>query len=160
MNFKPTDEPAAQRSLTIAREFKAPARLLFRAWSECEQLKKWFGPVGYPVTLCELDFRVGGSFRFAMTGPDGTQNTPFGGAYWEIVPDRKIVYDNGFEPPGDERMLVTITLDERDGRTTMTYHTEFCSIAMYESHTAAGIEEGINSGLDQLADVAAELTRG
>ena len=50
---------------------------------------KWFGPKGWPVTMCEMDFRVGGSFRFAMTGPSGKQNTPFGGEYREIVPNRE-----------------------------------------------------------------------
>jgi len=59
--------------------FDAPARLLFKAYSTREQLVKWFGPEGWPLTLCEMDFRTGGRFRFAMTGPDGVQNTPFGG---------------------------------------------------------------------------------
>jgi len=72
-------EPEADRELTITRSFDAPARLLFLAWSKPEHLKKWFGPVGYPVTMCEMDFRKGGQWRAAMTGPSGTQQTPFGG---------------------------------------------------------------------------------
>ena len=64
---------------------------------------QWFGPKGWPITLCEMDFREGGRFRFAMTGPDGKQNTPFGGEYLEIVPNRKIVYDNAFELPDAPR---------------------------------------------------------
>ena len=95
-------EPAADRTVTIARTFDAPARLLFEAYSTPKHLMKWFGPVGWPLTLCEVDFRVGGRFRFAMTGPDGVQNTPFGGEYLEIIPDRKIVFDNGFLLPEGE----------------------------------------------------------
>ena len=49
---------------------------------------KWFGPVGWPVTMGEVDFRKGGRWRMAMTGPSGQQNTPFGGEYLEIVPNR------------------------------------------------------------------------
>ena len=147
------NEPESEREVTITRVYDAPARLLFEAYSKPEHIKKWFGPKGWPVTLCEMDFRVGGSFRFAMTGPSGKQNTPFGGEYREIVPDRKIVYDNGFETKGAGRMLVTVTFDEgKDGKTTLTIHTLFQSIAMRNSHVSRGFEQGTNSGLDQLGD--------
>jgi uncharacterized protein YndB with AHSA1/START domain len=118
---------------------------------------RWFGPVGWPVTLCEMDFRVGGKFRFAMTGPSGKQNTPFGGEYLEIVKNRKIVYDNGFETKGAGRMVVTVTFDEKDGETTLTIHTLFESVAMRNSHVSRGFEQGTSSGLDQLADLVAGM---
>lgn len=143
--------------VVITRVFDAPARLLFAAYSQPEHIKKWFGPVGWPVTLAEIDFRVGGAFRFAMTGPSGEQNTPFGGDYLEIVPDRKIVYDNGFHEPGAEKMIVTITFDEVDGKTTLTMHTQFPSREMYDIHVGGGFEVGTNSGLDQLETLMAEL---
>ena len=145
------------REVTIVRVFDAPARLLFEAYSRPEHIKRWFGPVGWPVTLAEIDFRVGGAFRFAMTGPSGEQNTPFGGEYLEIVPDRKIAYTNGFHEPGAGRMTVSITFDERDGRTTLTMHTVFDSDAMYEEHVGQGFVEGTNSGLDQLAELVARM---
>jgi uncharacterized protein YndB with AHSA1/START domain len=152
-------EPESQRQITITRVFDAPARLLFEAYSKPEHIKRWFGPVGWPVTLCEMDFRVGGKFRFAMTGPSGKQNTPFGGEYLEIVPDTKIVYDNGFETKGAGRMVVTVTFEEKDRKTTLTIRTVFESIAMYKSHTSRGFEQGTNSGLDQLGELAAEMAR-
>ena len=150
-------EPIADRELVITRVFDAPARLLFEAWSKPEHLMQWFGPVGWPLTLCEVDFRKGGRFRFAMTGPDGRQNTPFGGAYLEIVPNRKIVYDNAFETPGAQKMIVTITYDETGGKTTLTIHTLFASAAMKKKHLGAGYEQGVGSGLDQLAGVVAGM---
>jgi uncharacterized protein YndB with AHSA1/START domain len=153
------DESMSDREVVITRVFEAPARLLFAAYSTPEHVMKWFGPKGWPLTLCEIDFRVGGRFRFAMTGPSGEQNTPFGGEYLEIVPNRKIVYDNGFEEPGAERMIVTMTYDEEGGRTTLTIHTLFASMAMKEEHVGAGFVQGVGSGLDQLVDVVAELRR-
>lgn len=150
-------EPQSERQFVITRTFEAPARLLFEACSQREHLMKWFGPKGYPVTLCEMDFRVGGRFRMQMTGPDGLKHTPFGGTYREIVPDRKIVYDNGFEEPGAERMVVTMTFDEHAGKTTLTIHTLFDSIAMKNLHLGMGYEQGVGSGLDQLADLVREL---
>lgn len=150
---------SADREVIVTRRIEAPARLLFLAYSKCEHIRRWFGPVGWPVTMCEMDFRVGGRFRFAMTGPSGEQNTPFGGEYLEIVPDRRIVYDNGFESPGAERMVVTVTFDEADGVTTLTIHTVFASVEMYRLHVGAGFVAGTNSGLDQLAELAADMGR-
>lgn len=152
------NEPVSEREVTITRDFDAPARLLFEAYSKPEHIRRFFGPKGWPVTLCEMDFRVGGKFRFAMTGPSGRQNTPFGGEYLEIIPNRKIVYDNGFETKGAGRMVVTLTFDElAGGKTRLTIHTVFESIAMRNSHMSRGYEQGTNSGLDQLAELAAEL---
>jgi len=151
-------EPVSEREVTITRTFDAPARLLFEAYSKPEHIKRWFGPKGWPVTMCEMDFCVGGKFRFAMTGPSGKQNTPFGGEYLDIVPNRKIVYDNGFESEGAGRMVVTVTFDELEGgKTKLTIHTVFESIAMRNSHVSLGFEQGTNSGLDQLAELTADL---
>jgi uncharacterized protein YndB with AHSA1/START domain len=150
-------EPQVEREVIITRVFDAPARLLFKAYSTREHSMRWFGPHGWPVTMCEMDFRVGGMFRFQMTGPEGQTNTPFGGHYLEIVPNRKIVYDNGFESPGAGRMIVTVTFDEQGDQTTLVIHTLFDSIAMKNAHVGGGFEEGTGSGLDQLAELVAEM---
>lgn len=147
-------ESVARREVVITRDFDAPARLLFEAFRQPEYLKRWFGPKGWPLTLCEVDFRVGGRFRFAMTGPDGVQGAAFGGEYREIVPDRKIVY---VIDTYDEPMIVTLTFEEHSGKTTLTYHTLFGSAAMKNRHLGVGFEAGVASGLDQLAEVVAEL---
>jgi uncharacterized protein YndB with AHSA1/START domain len=154
---QPARAPAADREVVITRTFDAPARLLFEAWSRPEHIKRWFGPVGWPVTHCEMDFRKGGRFRFAMTGPGGEEGPPFGGEYLEIVPHRRIVYDNAFEAPGSEKMIVTVTFEENAGRTLLTIHTLFATAAMKNEHVGMGYVEGVGSGLDQLADVVADL---
>jgi uncharacterized protein YndB with AHSA1/START domain len=154
------NEPVADREVVITRTYDAPARLLFVAWSKPEHLMKWFGPVGWPLTLCEVDFRMGGRFRFAMTGPSGRQDTPFGGEYLEVVPHRKIVFDNAFEAPGAEKMITTVTFDEKDGRTTLTHHTLFASVAMKNEYVAMGFVQGVGSGFDQLAGVVATMKAG
>jgi uncharacterized protein YndB with AHSA1/START domain len=150
----PTD-----RTVVITRTFDAPASIVFLAMSKSEHVMKWFGPVGWPLTMCEMDFRVGGKFRFAMTGSSGVQNMPFGGTYREIVKDRRIVYDNGFEIAGAGRMIVTIDLDEKGGKTTLTMSTLFDTQAMYNEHVGMGFVQGVNSGFDQLVDVVTALHR-
>ena len=86
----------AEREVTITRVICAPARTVFAAYTAPEHMKEWFGPPGYSVTLCEMDFRGGGTFRFATTGPDAPHRAPFGGTYREIVSGKRMVYTNGF----------------------------------------------------------------
>ena len=152
-------EATIDRELVVTRDFDVPARFLFEAYSKPEHLKRWFGPKGYPLTLCEVDFRVGGRFRFAMTGPDGKQNTPFGGEYLEIVANNRIVFDNSFEEPNPRKMIMTITFEDHGGKTRLIMHTLFESKAMRDEYVGVGMEEGINSGFDQLTDVVADLKR-
>ena len=155
MTTKPDD--IADRQIVIRRDFDVPARILFLAHSKPEHVKRWFGPVGWPLTMCEMDFRVGGQFRFAMTGESGVQNAPFGGEYLVIEPDRNITYDNGFLDAGSPRFVVEIVFEERDGKTSLTMTSTFETKAIRDQHVELGFEAGVNSGLDQLGDVATEL---
>ena len=157
-------EPASLREASVSRVMNLPARYIFAAHSKPEHLRRWFGPVGYPVTFCDSDFRVGGKWRMAMTGPDGVQGPYFGGTYLEITLHSRIVYDNGFEDPSGGtmniqnagRMVMTTTFIEVAGSTTVTVSTLFASIAMKDEYL--GMAEGTLSGLDQLQDVARELS--
>lgn len=150
-------EPEADREHIISRSYDAPARLLFEAWTKPEHVMKWFGPKGWPVTMCQIDFRQGGQWRAAMTGPDGTQQTSFGGEYLEIVPNRRIVLSNGFELPGAEKMIWTVTFDEKGDKTVLTVRTLFPSIAQKAVYIGAGFQQGLGMGLDQLTGVVAAL---
>jgi len=150
---------AADLEHVMTRWFDAPARLIFEAYSKPEHLLHWFGPKPYPLALCEVDFRVGGRYRFAMKNPDGELMTPFAGKYLEIVPDKRIKYDNTFEQPGAETMVVTVDLDEQGDRTRLTLHTRFASAAQKALHLAMGYEKGVGVGYDQLADVVAGMKR-
>lgn len=150
------EEPIEDRLFIVERVFDAPAALLFEAYSTPEHLMRWYGPEDYPLTMCEVDFRVGGTYRFAMTGPDGVQMTPFGGHYLEIVPDEKIVYDDAWEGSDVPAMTITVTFTERDGRTTLRVETLFPSVAVKEKHLKMGMKEGFNSALDQLEALLSE----
>jgi uncharacterized protein YndB with AHSA1/START domain len=152
-----TTEPASERTLDIVRVFDAPANLLFLAYSKPEHVIKWFGPKDWPLTKCEMDFRVGGEFHFAMTGPNGEAGPPFGGTYREIVLNRRIVYDNGFEEFDDGRMLVTVTFVEAAGKTTLTISTLFDSVARKESYTERGYIVGTESSLDNMDELLVVL---
>ena len=138
------------RDVVVTRTIDAPARIVFEAWSKPEHIKRWFGPAPYPVTMAEMDFRVGGRYRFAMTDPKGRQMTPFGGEYLEIIPNEKIVFTDAFELPGAEEMVMTVTFDEQDGKTTVTVRTTFANLAQKATHVGAGMVEGLSLALEQL----------
>jgi uncharacterized protein YndB with AHSA1/START domain len=100
----------------------------------------------------------------AMTGPDGIQGPFFGGSYLDIVPDSRIVYDNRFEDDSASMnlqnagsMIMTTTLVEQSGTTTITVSTLFATAAMKDEYLGVGMTDGILSGFDQLDVVAREL---
>lgn len=157
--FTPGNESELDRTVVFQRVFDVPVQFVYLAHTRPEHVLKWFGPVGYPLALCEMDFRVGGKFRFAMQNPKGELMTPFGGEYLEIEQDRKISYTNGFELPNAETMRVTLSFEDLDGKTRLTMKTVFSSVNMKQNHLVAGFEGGVNSGLDQLRDVATALAQ-
>jgi uncharacterized protein YndB with AHSA1/START domain len=152
-----TDSSTADRELVITRAFDVPARFVFEAYTKPEYLKRWFGPGDWPLTMAEVDFRVGGRYRFCMTGPNGEHDQPFGGEYLEIVPNKRIKFTNAFEAPGSETMIMTVTLDETDGKTLLTLHTLFASKAMMDRYIGMGFKQGTEMGYDQLVPVLTEM---
>ena len=162
----PPNEPENLRTASVARLIPLPAKYIFLAYTKPEYLMRWFGPVGYPVTFCESDFRIGGKWSMAMTGPDGVQGPLFGGTYLDITPNARIVYDNAFEDgvggkmnlQSAGKMVMTTTFAEIAGATTVTVTTLFATVAMKDEYLGVGMTEGILSGMDQLAVVAQKLS--
>ncbi|MGB5080605.1 MAG: SRPBCC domain-containing protein [Burkholderiales bacterium] len=64
--------------MTLSRVFDAPRELVFRVWSDPGHLKQWWGPKGFTLPGCEMDFRTGGAYRFVMRGPDISGPRPTG----------------------------------------------------------------------------------
>src|SRR5260370_8969355 len=109
----PTD-----REIVLTRVFDAPRTLVFDAFSKPELLKRWFGPRGWSLVVCEVDLRVGGTFRFVLRGPDG-RDMGMRGVYREIVPPERSVHVESFDDyPGEP--LVTAVLVGQGGKTTFT----------------------------------------
>jgi uncharacterized protein YndB with AHSA1/START domain len=92
--------PPDQPTITMERDFAAPPAIVFRAFSEADALKQWYGPDGFTITLIAMDFRVGGLLRFTMHAPDGT-NFPNRIRYREIVPGKHLAYRHGVDADND-----------------------------------------------------------
>ncbi|MGA8051592.1 MAG: SRPBCC domain-containing protein [Burkholderiales bacterium] len=104
--------------LNLSREYPVAPDKVWRAWTEPEAVKRWWGPgSGEPVSLAELDVRVGGRFRIVFGGPDGQAHECIG-VYREVVPGRKLVFTWTWPRTTPEReSLVTIEL-KAIGRST------------------------------------------
>ena len=81
---------ATDRDLVIERIFDAPRELVFDAWSKPEHLVHWWGPKDFSLPFCEIDFRVGGSYRFCMRSPEREDHW-VRGVYRDIVETERIV---------------------------------------------------------------------
>jgi uncharacterized protein YndB with AHSA1/START domain len=154
----PTDE-----QILITRHFDAPRRLVYRAWTEPELVKRWWHANRGKVTLVEIDLHVGGKWRQVMVADDGME-VGFHGEYREIVPDERIVATEVYEglPAGvseEEGATVnTVTLDESDGRTTLTLLIQAANKVSRDGIIASGMESGLQDALDLLEQTARSLT--
>jgi uncharacterized protein YndB with AHSA1/START domain len=120
----------AERELVVTRIIDAPRSLVFKAWTEAEQVARWWGPQGFVTTFCEMDIRPGGAFRCCMRSPAGTDHWKRG-VYREIVEPERIVFTFAWEDadgnPGHE-LLTTVTFGDLGAKTRLTLHQ-----AMFET---------------------------
>ncbi len=127
--------------IRMTRVFDAPRDLVFEAHSSAEHMSKWWGPRKYEVIGAEFDFRPGGRWRIVHRSPDG-EEYGFRGEFREIVPPERITWTFEFEGWPGKVSVETLTLEEHDGKTTLT------AVAVYDSVEArdAMIESGMESG--------------
>ena len=143
--------------ILLSRVFDAPRHLVFETMTKPEYVRRWWCCMdGYTMPVCEIDFRVGGKWRYVMVGTDGNE-VGFHGEYKEIVPAQRIVQTEIFEPFPDSPSLCTMTLEERDGKTyyqTLVKHT---SKEARDMHVQSGMEVGAGIALDRLEGIAQSL---
>jgi uncharacterized protein YndB with AHSA1/START domain len=148
----------ADREIVMTRVFDAPRNLVFDAFTKPELLKQWLlGPPGWSMPVCEIDLRIGGSYRYVWRrDADGTE-MGCGGVYREIVPPERLVQTERFDNPWyPGESLITTVLDEQRGKTTLT------ATMLYESRDArdgilkSGMESGVAASYDRLAELLAK----
>ncbi|GIF65954.1 ATPase [Asanoa ishikariensis] len=138
----------------MVRVFDAPLALVFDAHSSCEHVKHWWGR-GNPLD-CELDFRVGGRWRFVEHAPDG--DWAFRGEYREIQAPNRIVQTFEFEGMPGQICVETLELTEDDGKTTVTSVTRFDTKEERDGMIESGMSEGAGQSYDALAAYLAKLS--
>lgn len=148
----------SDRVILLTRSFQAPRRLVFEAMTRAEHLRRWWGPRSLTMTVCEIDARPGGAYRFVQRAADG-QEFPFKGVYREIAPPERIVFTQIFdvEPFSQYETVVTVVLSEQGGWTTLRATMEFGSVAERDGMIQSGMEPGAAESYDRLAELLQEL---
>jgi len=145
----PTD-----REVLLTRVFDAPATLVFDALTQPEWLKRWYGPTGWLLVVCEIDLRVGGAWHFVSRRPDGKQIGQLG-VYREIVKPERIVNTEQWEDWDAGETLVTTVLTERGGKTRFQSTILFPSQEVRDTVLKAGLEHGAEDEYNRLAEALA-----
>jgi uncharacterized protein YndB with AHSA1/START domain len=145
-----------ERTLVMTRIFDAPRQLVFDALTRPELLKRWYGPPGWAVVVCEIDLRVGGVFRFVTRNPRG-KDIGQRGVYRQIAAPDRLVNTESWEDWNPGELLVTTVLAEQDGRTTFTATVLFPSQEVRELLLKSGMADGATQTYDKLAELLASL---
>ncbi len=146
----------ADDQMLIEREFAAPARLVWRAVTEPDLVRRWWHAGRGEMTACEIDLRVGGRWRYAMR-PEGGEEFAFYGEFLEIVPGERVVQTETYAPFPDAPNTNTMTLVERDGVTLMRTLVQAASAQSRDMQLESGMEAGMQDAFDRLERVAIEL---
>jgi uncharacterized protein YndB with AHSA1/START domain len=138
---------AERPSLSLARSYPVAPEKVWRAWTVAEALKVWWGPgPGEPVSLAELDVRVGGRFRIVFGGADGKAHE-CAGVYREVVPNRKLVFTWTWPKTTPEReSLVTIVFRKTAGGTELEFRHE----GLFDEKVRDDHKQGWSGAFDKL----------
>jgi uncharacterized protein YndB with AHSA1/START domain len=140
----------ASRELVITRVFDAPRSVVFKAWTHPDHLKRWWGPHGFTVLSCTMDFRVGGGWSLSMQSPAGVVDRQRG-LFREIVEPERLAFTYAFEDEHGKRgheTIVTLSFADLGSKTELTLRQAvFESVAVRDDHV-----RGWGEALDHLAE--------
>jgi uncharacterized protein YndB with AHSA1/START domain len=159
--------------LLISKVFDAPRELVYKAWTDTELIKQWWGPEGFTSPSIKIDLKVGGKYVFAMHGPTGSEwdkDMYSAGVFKEIIPNQKLILTDYFSDENGEKldpseygqdpnfpseMLVTVLFEEVEGGKTKLsiIYPKPESKEQVEAMLKSGMKEGWSSSLEKMAKV-------
>lgn len=145
---------SAEKEMSLTRIINAPREMVFRAWTDREQLLKWWGPTGFTNPVCDIDAKPGGSILIHMQAPDGTVY-PMDGEFHEIVEPERLVFTSAALDKNGKRLfevLNTVTFTEEDGKTKLNLHAAVSGIRPEGKHYVEGMNEGWDQSIDRLVE--------
>ncbi|MBA3656906.1 MAG: SRPBCC family protein [Gemmatimonadaceae bacterium] len=143
------------RELVMTRSFNAPREMIFDAMTKPELLRRWMlGPDGWSMPVCNVDLKVGGSYRWVWKSDKTGAEMGMSGIYREISRPESLVNTERFDEswyPGEA--ISSQILTESSDRTTLTTTMQYESKAARDGVMASGMERGINDSYDRLEDL-------
>lgn len=157
------------KSLILEREFKAPRELVFQAFSQAEHLKHWWGPRGWSLPVCHIDFREGGVWHYCMKCEDKNQGDFYGMESWgkavyrEIIEPEKIVYVDYFSDAKGNvnedlaETLVTLIFTQTDSGTLVICRSDYATPEDLKQVMDMGMLQGITETWNRLVEHLASI---
>jgi uncharacterized protein YndB with AHSA1/START domain len=157
MKNRTTVERRSEREIVVTRTFNGPARIVFEAWTKPELMKRWWVPksLGIPLRSCDMDVRVGGTYRFVF-GHDASTAMAFFGRYIEVTPYSRLVWTN---EESEDGAVTTVTFEEHDGNTRLAMHEFYPSKEALDA-AGTGAADATVETFEQLDELLVTLSAG
>src|SRR5271167_2026642 len=156
MKNRTTVERKSDRELVVTRTFDGPARIVFKAWTTPELLKRWWAPKSFGISFisCEADVRTGGTYRFVFGHAASEQPMAFFGRYIEVTPHSRLVWTN---EESDNGAVTTVTFEEKGGKTLVVMHDLYPSKEALDDAIASGSAAEMGESFVQLDELLVTL---
>src|SRR5919199_4481307 len=148
-----TTERMSDRELVVTRTFNGPARIVFEAWTRPELFKRWWVPksTGMSLLSCEMDVRVGGTYRLVFSHPASPEPMAFFGKYNEVLPPSRLAWTN--DEAGEDGAVTTVTFEDRGTETVVVVRDLYPSKEALDAAIASGSTGGLRVAVEQLREV-------
>jgi uncharacterized protein YndB with AHSA1/START domain len=152
-----TTKRTSDRELVVTRTFNAQARIVFEAWTKPELFKRWWVPksTGMSLLSCEMDVRVGGTYRLVFRHDAFPEPMAFFGRYLEVTPHSRLVWTN--EEGGEDGSVTTVTFEERGAETLVVVHDLYPSKEALDGAIASASTGGLSEQFEQLDELLVSL---
>jgi uncharacterized protein YndB with AHSA1/START domain len=151
----------SDREIVMTRTFDAPRTLVYDAFTKPEHVRRWLlGPPGWTMTVCDMDLRVGGAYRWVWRRDDDGSTMGMGGVYREVVAPERIVSTEKFDEawyPGEA--VGTVVFTEKGGKTTITQTLLYQTREARDGVLKSRMEKGVEASYDRLEGVLASLRK-
>ncbi len=152
-------ERKSERELVVTRTINAPPRIVFEAWIKADLFQRWWVPASFGLALlsCELDVRVGGTYRLVFRHPAAPEPMAFHGRYLEVAPPSRLVWTN--EEAGGAGQVTTATFEERAGQSLLVVHDLYPSKEALDEAISTGSMGWNDETFDQLDGLLSAATK-
>ena len=154
-----TVERKSERELVVTRTFNGPPRIVFEAWTKPELFKRWWVPksCGLSLLSCEMDVRVGGTYRLVFSHSASPEPMAFFGRYNQVTPHSRLVWTN--DEGGEDGAVTTVTFEERGAETLVVMRDLYPSKEALDEAIASASTSGFSETFEQLDELLATPAR-
>src|SRR5262247_1185364 len=157
MKNRTTVERKSERELVVTRTVNGPVHIVFEAWTKPELFKRWWVPKSFGLSLlsCDMDVRIGGTYRLVFSHSASPEPMAFFGSYIEVTPHSRLAWTN--DEGGEDGAVTTVTFEARGAETLVVMHDLYPSKEALDDAIASGSTSGMGETFEQLDELLVTL---